>query len=324
MNLLPWMMLVFLLSAGTNLADVDVDWLTRTVQAITTHVRSQYGITGHYCLAANIPLSGDQNTLGKMLWEERGVKDTVETQNQVYTGNSIVIAKPENKGQNYHAEFRVLTNLQKFSGNRKNNFLLIYSFLSPCGQRCANPNNDNDNILQYLTKENLSPWGNYAFVFTTVFDKPRRGGIIHKKTLINTMQDLGNSGLGLENIYRCFKPENFGFQCYSCSSEQTVSEVCVDNNFKPGQGGSRNILGDNRGRDRHSSRSRSSSRRRDNNRGRDRHSSKKRGRDRSRSRSQIRRRDENRGGGGSRSINTGRDRGRSRSSSRRRGYVSRD
>lgn len=30
MNLLPWMMLVFLLSAGTSLADVDVNWLTRT------------------------------------------------------------------------------------------------------------------------------------------------------------------------------------------------------------------------------------------------------------------------------------------------------
>ncbi|XP_038584885.1 uncharacterized protein LOC119910370 [Micropterus salmoides] len=230
MNLLPWMMLVFLLSAGTSLADVDVNWLAGIVEAI----RTEYKINGQFCLAANIPLSEDQNAIGNALQFDRysgNVKDMING-GDVYESQTVVIAKPAGP---VHAEPQVLQKLSTLRRNSEGNFLLIYSYLSPCGDKCANPDNQKHNILQYFRNNALAPWKNsYAFVFTRVFDQPNFGDPPTKEDL---KRQLGSSGLGLKNIFRCFG-ENTELECHSCSSQGRVSNVCINNNWPQGGGSS--------------------------------------------------------------------------------------
>ncbi|XP_030296062.1 uncharacterized protein LOC115595561 isoform X2 [Sparus aurata] len=258
MNPLPWMTLVFLLSARSSLAVVDQNWLT----GIVSGIRAEYKIENEqFCLAANIPRDLDPKDLHQVLQNdryERDVKDIIDGC-VVYEGNNVVVAKPV---ESVHAEPQVLQNMKQLTSNKQNNILLIYSYLSPCGEKCTKLYHQY-NIIKYMTtiikqqqKKNVPHWSDVVFVFTRVFDSPKYGNLPTKEELKESLERLGNSGLGLQNIFRCYKPENLEFQCHSCSSNTKVSDVCVDNNFVPGQGGRSSPVRD---RSRSSSSGRSSS-----------------------------------------------------------------
>lgn len=132
----------------------------------------RYRIDGQFCLAANIPLQRDTNTLHEILREksyEDKVRTVIEERNsensEVYVGNNLVIArflKPK------HAEYRVLQKLEQLSQNSAGNFLLLYSYLSPCST-CTDIN-DSNNILKQIDMY-IHKWTDSAFVFTKVYDK---------------------------------------------------------------------------------------------------------------------------------------------------------
>ncbi|XP_034721603.1 uncharacterized protein LOC117940408 [Etheostoma cragini] len=251
--------LVFLLSAGSSVADVDVNWLTKVVKAI----RKEYRIAGQFCLAANIPLHQDTNTLSNVLQDDRYM-DVEKKLEDVYVGQNVVIAKP---AEPRHAEPQVLKNLQPLTTKTEGNVLLVYTYLSPCVGKCANPDEPKFNILKDI-KVIPRNWHDYAFVFTKVCDKykggrgPYRNECPTEDDLRKSLTELGKTGLRLRNIFRCYKPENLEFQCYSCSSNGDVSDVCVQNNFVPGQqgGSSRDVGRSNLTEQRRRSRSRDVSR----------------------------------------------------------------
>ncbi|XP_036942854.1 uncharacterized protein LOC119012800 [Acanthopagrus latus] len=252
MNPRPWMTLAFLLLARSSLGDVDQNWLTGIIRGI----RTEYQINGQFCLAANIPVKLKPKDLHQVLKNDRYIGNVEDTLNDgVYKGNNVVIARPAGP---VHAEPQVLTNLHGLIGDTQDKLLLIYSYLSPCDKKCTDPKNK-FNIIKTI-KENVLPyWRNVAFVFTKVFDDPESSSGPDKMALRESLERLGDSGINLQNIFRCDKiGENF--QCLSCSSEGSVSDVCVDNNFVPGQGGSsswiRDRINTSRIRDRSSSRGR--------------------------------------------------------------------
>ncbi|XP_051250598.1 uncharacterized protein LOC127360266 [Dicentrarchus labrax] len=318
MYLLSPMMLV-LLSAGTSLAAVNMDWLTNIVRGI----RTQYRIDRQFCVAANIPLNLPPQDLANVLRNDGNTEDVEDelTYSKVYQGRSVTIAKPV---RHEHAEYIVLKNLGQLSSNSEGHFLLIYSYLSPCAGQCANPD-DWHNILQYIVANVIPYWTNYAFVFTTVYDNPNDGSTISRQDLTKAVKELGKSGLGLRNIFRCYQPGRLPFQCHSCSSQGRVSDVCVDNNFVPQQGRSRSSSrstirsssSGSRSRDTSMStdRSRSTSRSRDRSMSTDRGRSTSRSRDRSTSRERSRSTSRSRDRSMTRDRSTSRDRSRSTSRS---------
>ncbi|XP_039892196.1 uncharacterized protein LOC120736263 [Simochromis diagramma] len=223
MKLMPCFMLYVLLAAGTSLA-VDVNWLTEVVKAI----RKEYRIAGQFCLAANIPLQHDTNTLHEILREnsyEEKVETVIGEQNsensEVYVGNNMVIARFL---KFEHAELRVLQKLKQLSQNRAGNFLLLYSYLSPCSTCTEKMGNIQELIKSYKDT---------AFVFTKVYDKSNSEtqSVISKEELINSLNELA-SLMGLRNIFRCV--EQFG--CHSCYPDSYL-EFCINNNVGPQQAG---------------------------------------------------------------------------------------
>ncbi|XP_026034964.1 uncharacterized protein LOC113028757 [Astatotilapia calliptera] len=228
MKLMPCFMLYVLLAAGTSLA-VDVNWLTEVVKAI----RKEYKIAGQFCLAAIIPLQQDTNTLREIL-SENSYKEKVETvigeknfeNSQVYVSNNMVIArvlKPE------HAELRVLQKLEQLSQNSAGNFLLLYSYLSPCSTCTDIMGNNNIHEL-------INSYKDRAFVFTKVYDKSnsetQNGRTISREELINSLHELA-SLMGLRNIFRCTELSG----CHSCFPDGSYLEFCINNNVGPQQAG---------------------------------------------------------------------------------------
>ncbi|XP_067469543.1 uncharacterized protein [Thunnus thynnus] len=231
MSVRSWMLLLFLLSAGSRLDAVDVNWLTRIVERIVT----EYRIKGQFCLAANIPPNQDPNTLIDFLRNDR-YKEHVEgtlSDGDVYSSTNVFVAKPSD---HEHAELRVLKMLKPLTSNTDGKFLLIYSYLSPC-QKCTH--DKKFNIIKYIDGIVCKYWRDYAFVFKIVFDQPGYGDPPTKDDLRKSLEELGGSGLHLSNIFRCYKPPNIEFQCHSCSSRGEVSNICIDNKALPQQGGSR-------------------------------------------------------------------------------------
>ncbi|XP_005744960.2 uncharacterized protein LOC102201753, partial [Pundamilia nyererei] len=212
--------------AGTSLA-VDVNWLTEVVKAI----RKEYTIAGQFCLAANIPLQHDTNTLHEILREnsyEEKVETVIGEQNsensEVYVGNNMVIARVL---KFEHAELRVLEKLEQLSQNRAGNFLLLYSYLSPCST-CTEIMCEMGNI-----QELIKSYKDSAFVFTKVYDKSNSEtqSVISKEELRNSLHELAFL-MGLNNIFRCVGQ----FGCHSCFPDSYL-EFCIDNNVGPQQAG---------------------------------------------------------------------------------------
>lgn len=207
----------------------------------------RYRIHNQFCLAANIPLTRDEEGLRSIL-QNNPYKDTVLNTvkaGDVYKSDNIVIAVHADSNP-VHAEYQVLkSNLQRLKQNCQGNFLLIYSFLSPC-TKCTL---GKFNIVNMIHK-NVLTWEDAAFVFTRVYDTPKVGpdnqrGTVSREDLERSLTALGKSmddddwSIGLKYVYRCYQPRNLDFQCSSCSSKGGIAEVCLDNNAVPGQSGGR-------------------------------------------------------------------------------------
>ncbi|XP_034092888.1 uncharacterized protein LOC117560173 [Gymnodraco acuticeps] len=138
---------------------------------------------------------------------------------KVYKGNNAVVAIPQRKDTyTDHAEAQVLDNLGNLANTHKGNILVLYSWLSPCGDKCTNINNQN-NILTKI-KEKVKPkWKSFAFVFHTVYtwfmDNNKNKKDIPEADIKMTFRNLRQVIVD-DNIFRCYKPEKKKFQCVKC------------------------------------------------------------------------------------------------------------
>ncbi|XP_076018158.1 uncharacterized protein LOC143009944 [Genypterus blacodes] len=235
---LSWLMVAssLLLIAGNCVGAVDQNRLAQVVKVLTEQYDVGEGI--QFSLAANIPLSQftdptfDRSNLINLIKPDTNAIEDIKKR-KVYIGTRVVVSLPKNSR---HAELNVLRAIPT-NWVPSGNFLLIYSFNSPCGTKCTNPEFDN-NIL-VLNKEYVLRWGdNHAFVFTKIFDKPTWGNIIIDKDVLRAaLTNLANANLGMNNIFHCYTPGN-EFLCSTCSSGGRIAEHCIDNNVGPQQGGS--------------------------------------------------------------------------------------
>uniref|UniRef100_A0A1A8BKE2 RNA binding protein S1, serine-rich domain n=1 Tax=Nothobranchius kadleci TaxID=1051664 RepID=A0A1A8BKE2_NOTKA len=256
MGALTWIVLVVLLSAGSCLSAVDVNWLTKVVKDLT----NEYRVTGQFSLAAGIPLEGDvqqilknnpyvkaKSNTDQKSGMYRGSNVQVESEpvlhvlarDQVYTSKDLIVAKALDR--DIHAEYKVLSNLESLTNSE--NFLLLYSTLSPCS-RCVMESMYN---IVDLIESKVKQWHDSAFVFKTVYDSPRNLPVVPRKDLENILVELGRALGGLDKVYRCYKPRNGEFGCHSCSVQGRVSDICVNNDAVPGGSGKGNKHGDSRG-----------------------------------------------------------------------------
>ncbi|XP_005755483.1 uncharacterized protein LOC102208505 [Pundamilia nyererei] len=233
MDVLPCMMLVFLLSVGASLAQVDLTPIVRKI-------RGQYSIDGQFCLAAVLPVDLNLNTLNQVFQDDPfqavlgniGERTSDNNNRGVYVGQRVIVARPtspEGGQSGQHAESRVLQtlrerleteNLNTFP-NSQDNFLLIYSFASAC-DTCTNRYHSSSIIedLELIAETYYS-----VFVFKKIF-QPNNRPPIPENILVNSLRSLGDAIGGLTNIFRCDP------NCYSCSGGQTntISQYCIVNN----------------------------------------------------------------------------------------------
>ncbi|XP_059188246.1 uncharacterized protein LOC131971001 [Centropristis striata] len=214
---LCWMAaaLVLFLSAGDGLAAVDQNWLTSIIEGI----KNEYELGDTFSLAVNVPQNQDINNLQQVFQNDPAdkVKQKVSG-GQVYQGARVVAAAQS------EALSRVLENVQPFIKSSQGNFLVIYSEESPCGPTCTT-NANTDGIASKIN-DITQNWSGYAFVFSKVFDVPD----VDATKLSESFKLLGVSKLGLDNIFRCYKPGDDPFQCTSCSSGGDVTPSCVADN----------------------------------------------------------------------------------------------
>lgn len=143
---------------------------------------------------------------------------------EVYVGSRLVLAVPI---ESVHAEREVLKNLGKLKKQGENDFLLIYSYLSPCS-KCTD-RNKKFNILKIIENQ-VYRWHDGAFVFTKVFSHPKDGSTVTRDVLETSLTELSDSMGGLQYIFRCDEQHNPELVCHSCSVNHRVSEFCIDNN----------------------------------------------------------------------------------------------
>ncbi|XP_041641687.1 uncharacterized protein LOC121508720 [Cheilinus undulatus] len=220
-----WMtvMLVIIVSNGCS-AVVDQNQLAQLMKGITHH----YSIRGMYSLALSIKSEDPVNLQNIFQCNPKEEVQRVISDEQVYRGYRLSVAqvkKPE------HAEYRLLNGLQLDS--QDGDLLVLFSYASPCPSTCTNSRNRYNifNLIGNLI--NSGRWSKHVFVFEKIF-KPQNSQGINKSKLIQAIVKLGNSGIGLENIYRCYKPQtpNSNFQCTSCSVGGVVANECVNYNAK--------------------------------------------------------------------------------------------
>lgn len=147
----------------------------------------RYNIKEQFCLAVNIPQKQNPVKLHEVLKNDRyrGNVEHILNGLMMYESSNVVTAKHV---ENQHAEPLVLKNLEPLIRNKEGNFLLIYSYLSPCGDKRTNPRNKKCNILKYIEAKVIPNWKDYAFVFTTVFDQPEGGSVIPKEQLKQSLE----------------------------------------------------------------------------------------------------------------------------------------
>ncbi|XP_026158684.1 uncharacterized protein LOC113127949 [Mastacembelus armatus] len=128
-------------------------------------------------------------------------------------------------GRADHAEYRTLQRFGTLVNKpNKEDLLVFYVYASPCGNRCANPD-DSRNILNLI--KSIKGWKNYVFVFSKVF-KPRDGSTIPDSELKEAVSKIGDS-IGLGNIFRCDGSAGW-IHCTSCSTDGDVTPRCYKNN----------------------------------------------------------------------------------------------
>ncbi|XP_044197790.1 uncharacterized protein LOC122974019 [Thunnus albacares] len=212
--------LTFFLSAGC-LAEVDQNKLATLIQKIRNITGNQ--ITGVYSVAVSMPKDDPYNPQKVPQLTEDNIKQIREA--GLYKTDRLVFALKLNHSR-IHAESRLLTNLSLV--NEEGDMLVIFASDSPCNDHCANPNGPYNILNRTEAVIKGGKWGNHVFVFEKVF-KPNKGGKnIAEGKLKEALRNIGNYIGGLANVFRCYKPQNAGFQCVSCSSGGEVTEQCVD------------------------------------------------------------------------------------------------
>ncbi|KAF3688106.1 hypothetical protein EXN66_Car003778 [Channa argus] len=228
MNSFSWTAVALLLFAGNSFAAVDQNKLATIVKDML----DKYDPKCMFSMAVSIPLKNtDQDyDINQVFTTENGNKVKEEIlSGGVYKEGRIVAAKFLRKTKTtpeYHAEYRVLQNFNTLDNNNyfDHDLLLFYVFGSPCFHKCTNKE-DTQNILEKL--KDIKKWKQYAFVFTDVFKSlnPEQSTSEEqrKQALTNLAEE---SGLGLENIFRCAK-SNDQMLCVSCSTDKQVTPSCV-------------------------------------------------------------------------------------------------
>ncbi|KAJ4921903.1 hypothetical protein JOQ06_022046, partial [Pogonophryne albipinna] len=198
------------------------------VRDIAKLVQNNYLIPKwHFSVAVNIP--EDPEKLGKAFDNINldEVKKTCIDKGKVYIGRNAVVAVPQRKDTyTDHAEAQVLDNLGNLANTHKCNILLLYSWLSPCGDKCTNRKNKN-NILKKIEEKVKPKWESYAFVFHTVFTGPREGKQATEAEIQKTLRNL-REVIKDDNIFRCYNPNNTGFRCVKCFVDASKTANPVD------------------------------------------------------------------------------------------------
>ncbi|KAL7403794.1 hypothetical protein ABVT39_005172 [Epinephelus coioides] len=225
---LCWMavVLAFSTSIGNSLA-VD----ERNLTVIVRKILDRYFMNNmQFSLAVNIPV--DQK-IKEALDEDSStnVKNKVQ-KDGVYNGTNVVAATFQ-KTDTYtdHAEAVVLDNIKPLVINSEGHILVLYSYLSPCGQKCTStdPKHKRTNILNKIDDAfKNSKWADRAFVFTKVYDK-RDNIPIPEKEIRGAINNLGKTQIGQNNIFRCYYPKKGQWQCIKCFNNGVLSDECVHN-----------------------------------------------------------------------------------------------
>lgn len=146
-----------------------------------------------------------------------------------YAGLSVVAAKPvevPHQGTE-HAEYRVLKHIEsKWMNDHTNNFLLVYTYLSPCVHKCANPSSSRT-IVESIGV--MASWKGYALVFQKPYSHPKDFAPVSEAELKTALSELAQT-IGYTNILRCYKPAIGAFRCVTCFSgpQNTVVDECID------------------------------------------------------------------------------------------------
>lgn len=203
-------LLVFFLSSGNTWAAVNQTWLTSVTQAI----KNEYAPGDTFSLVVNIPENQDPNDLQPIFQDDPAdkVKESV-SQGQVYQGTRVVAAGNLSS---------VFDNIQPLTQSSQGNVLVIYSEQSPCGPQCSSTNQDG---ITAKINDVIQNWSSYAFVFSKALDI----SAADIPQVAESFKNLEISQLGLENVFRCYKPDDAPFQCTSCYVDGNVEPSCVAN-----------------------------------------------------------------------------------------------
>ncbi|XP_033985623.1 uncharacterized protein LOC117481833 [Trematomus bernacchii] len=212
-----------LLAVSLSIGDcepLDIGYVKRIAELIQNNFLIN---DRHFSVAVNIP--EDQNLLAKA-FDKINLDDVKKDldEGKVYIGSNAVVAVPQKKDTyTDHAEAQVLDNLGNLANTHEGNILVLYSWLSPCGDKCTNINNRN-NILKKIEEKVKPKWESYAFVFHTVFDLKGEVSISNiQGTLLNLRGVMVD-----DNIFRCYKPNNRVFQCFKCFKDAPPGGGPVD------------------------------------------------------------------------------------------------
>ncbi|XP_037605984.1 uncharacterized protein si:dkey-96g2.1 [Sebastes umbrosus] len=220
---LCWMVVAvaFSLSIGNSMA-VGLDRLTQ----IMKEIKNRYFIPNmQFSLAANIPV--DQNQLKNAFNADDPdvVEDTVKS-GEVYEGTNVVEAtfkRVELPGRVYtdHAEYRVLEKIHDLATRSEGNILIFYSYLSPCGAKCASKTHPYSILKKLKDTIDGAKWNDRAFVFSKVFD----GKTIDEKDIKGSLENLGES-VGQNNTFRCYTSNK---RCIKCFIDGKLAAECFKN-----------------------------------------------------------------------------------------------
>ncbi|KAK1886674.1 COMM domain containing protein 1 [Dissostichus eleginoides] len=220
-----------LLAVSLSIGDCEPSLDLHYVTSIAERIETNYLIPKwHFSVAVNIP--EDPTRLAEAFYNINldDVKKVLN-QGQVYIGSNAVVAVPQKKDTyTDHAEAQVLDNLGNLANTRQGKILVLYSWLSPCGDKCTNINNRN-NILKKILDNVLNKWKSYAFVFHTVYPGPQ-GKPATEDDIKGTLRNLRQVIVD-DNIFRCYNPKNRVLQCVKCFVDPSLDAnpvaACVKN-----------------------------------------------------------------------------------------------
>lgn len=136
---------------------------------------------------------------------------------------SVPVIKPGTE----HAEYRVLKHIEsRWMNDHTNNFLLVYTYLSPCVHICASPSHRRT-IVESIGV--MASWKGHALVFQKPYSHPKDFAPVSEAELKTALSELAKT-IGYTNILRCYKPATSAFRCVTCFSgpQNTVVDECIE------------------------------------------------------------------------------------------------